>query len=637
VSIPVRGRRLVLGAGLAAGVLAVAVLPVYAAPGGPVAVTKVSCSTSDLIGKIRSAAASSSAAPAVLSLAWGCKYVLDAVQTDTTSPEDDTKYGNSGTPMILGRLGIRGNGATITRSRAGGTPSFRIFTVGPGGQLALDGLTISNGRATCDAPPAGSSWCSTASPVDQEAFGGGIGVVNGSLVVTDAKFTGNTATCDGAVDCTATSGSSTAGAAGGAIGAQPRIGDSPPQAYVTITGSTFTGNSVRCASSTACVTASGGAVGGSGSDLHVSGSHFTDNSVSCTDSACLTGLGALGGALYAAGAPDAVSVATSDFGASGHPNTAGSASDQLAFGGAITLLDSTADLSDNQIRYNQANATHQAGGGGVFLDSVTPTTGISVTGITGGSVDHNTATAPTTGNAGGGGIYASSDNAATGDQLHLADLAVAANVLTAGMNGQGGGLGSFQPVQAVDTHFDGNTVNGTASVGGSGGGGLFVIAPLSLEGGSVSGNRVIATVAGSSGAGGGITVAGAGVPVSLVGVRITDNSIKATTTALGGGIFAGGVGPMIVQNTQVQNNSVTATDPTVGTAQGGGVYTGGGASGFVGGTRITGNTATGHTKTGGGIYNTSGGQDEIDPTSSVDYNRPDQCNADTTADAVTGC
>jgi hypothetical protein len=236
----------------------------------------------------------------------------------------------------------------------------------------------------------------------------------------------------------------------------------------------------------------------------------------------------------------------------------------------------------------------------VFLASVAPTTGISVTGITGGSVDHNTATAPTTGAASGGGIAAANDNSATGDRLHLTAAVVNANTVTWGWQQQRrwavihptrAGCRHPSRRQHPQPHQRRHRHRRRARA-------IRCVEPGRWQGQRQPGHRHRCRLPGRW---------------------------RNLRRRLGG---AGVVGR------RADHRQLGQGHPT---AQGDGVYTIGGASGLVSGTRITGNTATGHTKAGGGIYNTDGGQDEIDPTSSVDYNRPDQCNADTTADAVTGC
>jgi hypothetical protein len=78
----------------------------------------------------------------------------------TTSPyaltaANNTTHGATGTPVISGatssipadNLTIVGNGDTIERSTASGTPAFRLFDVASGGSLTLQNMTLQNGFA----------------------------------------------------------------------------------------------------------------------------------------------------------------------------------------------------------------------------------------------------------------------------------------------------------------------------------------------------------------------------------------------------------------------------------------------------------------------------------------------------------
>src|SRR5262249_55726051 len=69
----------------------------------------------------------------------------------TLTAVDNNVAGNTGLPAIAAdggnTLTINGNGSTIQRSSAGGTPNFRIFLL-TGGKLILDSLTIANGLTT---------------------------------------------------------------------------------------------------------------------------------------------------------------------------------------------------------------------------------------------------------------------------------------------------------------------------------------------------------------------------------------------------------------------------------------------------------------------------------------------------------
>jgi hypothetical protein len=74
-----------------------------------------------------------------ITLAPGTTFKLTAVYNNTSDP--------NGLPVIAAgnELTIVGNGDTIQRSTAKGTPAFRLFEVARGGSLALNNLTLSNG------------------------------------------------------------------------------------------------------------------------------------------------------------------------------------------------------------------------------------------------------------------------------------------------------------------------------------------------------------------------------------------------------------------------------------------------------------------------------------------------------------
>jgi hypothetical protein len=83
----------------------------YAAP------LDVGCNVTELINAITTANGTSE--PDNINLASGCTYLLTTVNNQ----------GLNGLPAITSVLTITGNSATIARSNAVGTPSFRIFTI----------------------------------------------------------------------------------------------------------------------------------------------------------------------------------------------------------------------------------------------------------------------------------------------------------------------------------------------------------------------------------------------------------------------------------------------------------------------------------------------------------------------------
>src|SRR5262245_29288344 len=83
----------------------------------------VGTTTQDLIAEIRKA--DHTAGPVVLVLPANSVYTLTAPDNSHASVEDNNWYGPNGLPAIDNDITIEGNGATIQRSTASGTPSFR--------------------------------------------------------------------------------------------------------------------------------------------------------------------------------------------------------------------------------------------------------------------------------------------------------------------------------------------------------------------------------------------------------------------------------------------------------------------------------------------------------------------------------
>lgn len=112
-------------------------------------------------------AANASSGPDTINLAPGGTYTLTAVA------EDDGYAGGAGLPYIRRPLTINGNGATIQRSSAAGTPDFRIVYVLLS-DLTLNGVTIRGGRGG-----------------NVNRGGGGIGMIGSNLNVADSTITDN--------------------------------------------------------------------------------------------------------------------------------------------------------------------------------------------------------------------------------------------------------------------------------------------------------------------------------------------------------------------------------------------------------------------------------------------------------------
>src|SRR5262245_42417295 len=103
--------------------------------------TYYAATAADLIADIKAANSNGGSNTIVLTAPTTSPYVLTAV--------DNTKDGANALPQISKKdnLTIDGNGDTIERSTAAGTPAFRLFDVAGGGSLTLQNLTLQNGLA----------------------------------------------------------------------------------------------------------------------------------------------------------------------------------------------------------------------------------------------------------------------------------------------------------------------------------------------------------------------------------------------------------------------------------------------------------------------------------------------------------
>ena len=153
-----------------------------------------------------------------ITLTSGCNYSFTAPYANTGSQDLADWYGPAALPAIASAIAIQGNGATISRSTASGTPAFRLFFVGanpsaaatpswttPGaGSLALANVTLSGGLAQGGSGNGGGG-------------GGGLGaggaIYNqGTVTLSAVTLTGNSAQGGSAAG-------SGVGTGGGGIGA----------------------------------------------------------------------------------------------------------------------------------------------------------------------------------------------------------------------------------------------------------------------------------------------------------------------------------------------------------------------------------------------------------------------------------
>jgi hypothetical protein len=225
----------------------------------------ISCSVSSLVSAIKTANSTNG----TVTLASGCTYTLTAA--------NNTTDGGTGLPVITGKVTIQGAGATIKRSTAGGTPAFRLFDVASAGHLTLSSMTLSNGLANNGVTGGGAiashgtlsvtnaTFTGNSAPAATGTSGGAINS-SGTLTVTTSTFTGNTAQEGGGVfnqktatitNSTFSGNTATIFGGGGLLNAA---------GTATLTGDTFTGN-----------TGPGGGAIDNDTALHISNSTFTGN------------------------------------------------------------------------------------------------------------------------------------------------------------------------------------------------------------------------------------------------------------------------------------------------------------------------------------------------------------------------
>jgi hypothetical protein len=190
----------------------------------------VACSVPALVNAVEAAA---SLDPVTINLAAGCTYLF-------TTPNDDTLGGESALAIDSNTadITINGNGATLARSAAAGTPSFRLLAIGneqaATSSITIDDLTVENGIATGNVNGA---------PGPQ---GGGIAIDAGTLNLDGDTFLDNgTAGSGGGVESFATATVSDSTFLNNVAGGNSETGGGG--AYLpgldNITDSTFSGNS----------------------------------------------------------------------------------------------------------------------------------------------------------------------------------------------------------------------------------------------------------------------------------------------------------------------------------------------------------------------------------------------------------
>jgi hypothetical protein len=287
--------------------------------------TFYAATASDLIGDIKAANKGGGANTIVLTAPTTSPYVLTAV--------DNTTDGATGLPVISKKdspLTIIGNGDTIERSTAAGTPVFRLVDVASGGSLTLENVTLQNGLAF--------GWGVSAE--------GGAVFNQGTLTLTGATVYNNTAQGDNGFDGVVTNSKLKNGQSlDGQAGADAAGGGIWSSGSVTLQGgTTLQGNA-----------ALGGQGGAGGRSQTAAGSGST-------------GGGGFGGGLYEAGGSATITSATvaynAAFGGTGGTSDliyiGPSGDGGIGSGGGVYVANGTLNMGDPQglssvtVQYNRA-------------------------------------------------------------------------------------------------------------------------------------------------------------------------------------------------------------------------------------------------------------------------------------------
>jgi Ca2+-binding RTX toxin-like protein len=522
---------------------------------------------------------------------------LTAGTTFTLTAVNNTSHGATGLPVIAAGedLTIVGNGATIERGTAAGTPAFRLFDVAVNAALTLENLTLQGGLASGAGLSAQGGAVYSSGTLELSGVtvqsnqaqgsngangvnggpggagsGGGLYVAGGSVTLTSVTLSGNHATGgnggNGGIGGVGFSGNGGTGGTGSGGGLYVAAGT------VTLTNDTLSGNHASGGNggSGGPYSRNGGTGGaGSGGGLYVAG-----GSVTLTNDT-LSGNHAAGGNHGTGG--------TGGYGGNGG---AGSGGGLCVTGGRVTLTNDT--LSGNHAAGGTGGSGGTGGagsGGGLSVAAGTVT-------LTNGTLSGNDA-------SGGKGLPGSNGGAGLGGGLYVAgDSVTLTSVTLSGNHAAGGTAGSGT--------FIGSRTNGT---GGAGlGGGLYVAGgSVTLTNDTLSGNDaaggngyygIALNIGGTGGAG-----SGGGLYVAAGTVTLTNNTLSGNDAAGGtggpgnygrtGGTGGAGLGGGL----SVAGGSVTLINDTLSDN-----HASGGNGGNGGNARTSGPGGTGGAGLGGGLY-----------------------------------
>jgi len=420
---------------------------------------------SDLIADINAANAAAGANTITLAAKTTSPYILTAVNNDTGG------VGSTGLPVIAANdnLTIVGNGDTIERSTASGTPDFRLLDVASGGSLTLENLTLQGGLsqyfgggaiynggtlvlngvtvqrnlayggAVPDSGGAGGGIYSGGGSVTleggtivrynqagflssgldwediaEQGYGGGLYAQNSAVTVSNATLDNNTAIASDAEGGGLYAYNSTVTVTNATVDNNTAYGSGASVNSFTLGGGLCAGGRQGYGPCTVTVTnstldnnvAEGGEGGGLGGGLCLEGGTVTLSGDTVNSNKAHEGGGLCVEFASATLTNDTVE------------SNSGPAVGGCFRGGGLYLYDSTATLTSDTVEFNSAKA---GGGGGLYLFGSTAT-------LTSDTVQSNT----TTGGS-GGGIYIVSRGTVYLDSFTVANTIN--NTDSSGLNG----------------------------------------------------------------------------------------------------------------------------------------------------------------------------------------------------------
>ena len=362
-------------------------------------------------GLIAAISAANSGGGGTITLAAGCTYSLTASNNGTNGAPMSGASGENGLPVVTSAITVTGSSTTI----AANNTTFRIFQVAGGGNLTLQGLTLTGGNSP---------------------FGGAILNVESTVTLDNTMVTGNSAGLGGG------------GIASGVLNPN-KLG---PSGSLTLNNSEVNGNKQTGAGGSPGMSGGGGGILNHAGSLTLNGSQVNSNTSSGGGGGLASGTGN-GGAAGAA-------VLTID---NSEVNNNVSNGGPMAGGGGIAN-GSMAQISGSQVDGNSAPGSF----GGGIINHGTMT-------IQSSQINGNSAPVDGSGNPGFGGGIASLDlgpavGAPNGGVLNISSTQIEGNsaavgpaIVEQGINA-GGDFLPGGPLSITDGQISGNTGAATGAI-----------------------------------------------------------------------------------------------------------------------------------------------------------------------------